>query len=194
MFGPLNLARTTPHDGLGGPSTRSGSKLCGEGESRAKIHLPNLFHPERTGGLFKMIGLDILHLPRIHTLLYKRGAFSQRFIQRILHPNESKQLPTEPTSLVRYLGTRYPLCLDKLMERFAAKEAAYKAFQPERKVTWKDLEVWKHTSGRIPDVTFLMLRKTIYSNLARNSQDRLPTVNKSRERLHRRSSHEHPNP
>jgi holo-[acyl-carrier-protein] synthase len=31
--------------------------------------------------------------------------------------------------------------------RFAAKEAAYKAFQPERKVSWKDLEVWKHASG-----------------------------------------------
>jgi phosphopantetheinyl transferase (holo-ACP synthase) len=33
--------------------------------------------------------------------------------------------------------------------RFAAKEAAYKAFQPARKVQWKDLEVWKHQSGRI---------------------------------------------
>jgi phosphopantetheinyl transferase (holo-ACP synthase) len=37
---------------------------------------------------------------------------------------------------------------EKLNARFAAKEAAYKAFQPERKVTWKDLEVWKHTSGK----------------------------------------------
>src|SRR5579859_4129213 len=93
-----------------------------------------------------MIGLDILHLPRIHNLLYKRGTFSQRFIRRILHPNESKLLPTEPTSLVRYLGTRF-VRHGLFNTRFAAKEAAYKAFQPDKKVTWKDLEVWKHTSG-----------------------------------------------
>src|SRR5436190_5770075 len=117
-----------------------------------------------------MIGLDILHLPRIHTLLFKRGTFSQRFIRRILHPNESKTLPTDPTSLVRYVGTRLSLLVRDVDERFAAKEAAYKAFQPERKVTWKDLEVWKHTSGRTKALcNFSDSRKTLYPNLARNS-------------------------
>ena len=58
-----------------------------------------------------MIGLDILHLPRIHSLLLRRTTYSQRFINRILHPNESKNLPTDKTSLIRYLGTRYALAV-----------------------------------------------------------------------------------
>ena len=64
---------------------------------------------ERKGkALEDMIGLDILHLPRIHSLLSRRsGAYSQRFINRILHPNESKYLPQDPVSLTRFLGTRY---------------------------------------------------------------------------------------
>jgi holo-[acyl-carrier-protein] synthase len=122
-----------------------------------------------------MIGLDILHLPRIQSLLLKRATYGQRFIRRILHPNESKLLPTEPTSLVRYLATRYFLGIGCAHRRFAAKEAAYKAFQPDRKVTWKDLEVWKHASGtpfrefsklkenRICDAGTALTKSTIHS-------------------------------
>jgi holo-[acyl-carrier protein] synthase len=84
-----------------------------------------------------MIGLDILHLPRIQALLLRRTGNTQRFITRILHPNERNSLPSDEVSLVRFLGTR-----------FAAKEAAYKAFQPRIRVSWKELEVWKHESGR----------------------------------------------
>ena len=55
-----------------------------------------------------MIGLDILHVPRIHALIYRNGTteISQRLIQRILHPNEAKGLPTDPVALTRYIGTR----------------------------------------------------------------------------------------
>ena len=54
-----------------------------------------------------MIGLDILHLPRIQRLLFQRGALSERFIRRILHPNELKVVPSESAEKVRFVGTRF---------------------------------------------------------------------------------------
>ena len=54
-----------------------------------------------------MIGLDILHLPRIHRLLFQRGTLSERFVKRILRPNELARIPPDPTEKVRYVGTRF---------------------------------------------------------------------------------------
>ena len=53
--------------------------------------------------------------------------------------------------------------------RFAAKEAAYKAFQPDKKVMWKDLEVWKHSTGTPNDVLKRSdeQRETLYTTVER---------------------------
>ena len=103
-----------------------------------------------------MIGLDILHLPRIQRLLFQRGTLSERFIKRILHPNELARIPPEPTEKVRYVGTRYiSLSEGETDNRFAAKEAAYKAFQPDKRLSWKDVEIWKHQSGNLPSTLHL---------------------------------------
>jgi hypothetical protein len=60
---------------------------------------------EDKGG--RMIGVDILHLPRISALLNRRVSYAQRFMQRILHPTERSEVPTEKSLLTRYLATRY---------------------------------------------------------------------------------------
>jgi phosphopantetheine--protein transferase-like protein len=130
-----------------------------------------------------MIGLDILHLPRIRTILQKKGAFPHRFMQRILHQNESRTLPVDQESLARYLGTRYPLRnLLSDNPRFAAKEAAYKAFQPAQKVQWKDLEVWKHQSGMLRPLQTVISyehRETIFTIMAGGEESRLSALDKS---------------
>ena len=130
-----------------------------------------------------MIGLDILHLPRIRTILQKKGAFPQRFMQRILHQNESRTLPIDQESLTRYLGTRHVPCnLLSNNPRFAAKEAAYKAFQPARKVQWKDLEVWKHQSGMLSPLQTVYSyekRKTVFTIMAGGEESRLSALDKS---------------
>ncbi|EJD01323.1 4'-phosphopantetheinyl transferase [Fomitiporia mediterranea MF3/22] len=71
------------------------------------------------------VGIDIVHLPRIASLVARRG--SERLAQRILSPRELPHWRLESKDAVRYLAVR-----------FSVKEAAYKALYPVRP-TWKEL-------------------------------------------------------
>src|SRR5690606_29436038 len=82
------------------------------------------------------IGVDILHIPRLRDVLYRRNSFNERFARRILSKSEFKEYiklfhevtenPTgqqkqgekasEEDKRIRWLGVRW-----------AAKEACYKA-------------------------------------------------------------------
>lgn len=104
------------------------------------------------------IGVDLLHLPRLSTLLCRRnGHYLHRFARRILTRNElavfQQKLIEERRQaavgaggvkecgreggLVRWLGVRW-----------AAKEAAFKARGSVRgALGWKEVEVEYHPSG-----------------------------------------------
>jgi holo-[acyl-carrier protein] synthase len=80
------------------------------------------------------IGIDIIEVERIKKSFEK---FGQRFLDRILHPNE-----------INYcLSHREPAPF--LAARFAAKEAISKAFGTGigAQCGWQDLEVGRKTSG-----------------------------------------------
>lgn len=92
------------------------------------------------------IGIDLLHLPRLSTLLSRRnGHYLHRFARRILTRDElavfqqKLAAPQEGAGLllVRWLGVRW-----------AAKEAAFKARGSVRgALGWKEVEVGYHPSG-----------------------------------------------
>ncbi|KAG1755767.1 4'-phosphopantetheinyl transferase superfamily [Suillus lakei] len=79
------------------------------------------------------IGVDILHLPRLISLLSRRG--SEAFATRILSSQELRSFQSlteqhgedKTERIVRFLGVRW-----------AVKEAAYKALYPTRP-TWKEI-------------------------------------------------------
>ncbi|PSR73685.1 hypothetical protein PHLCEN_2v10604 [Hermanssonia centrifuga] len=75
------------------------------------------------------IGVDIVHLPRISSLISRRGP--QRLANRILSKRELTdwyKLPSHDlTRLSQFLAVRWSL-----------KEAAYKAIYPSARPTWKD--------------------------------------------------------
>ncbi|KAG2211900.1 4'-phosphopantetheinyl transferase [Mucor mucedo] len=78
------------------------------------------------------IGVDIVHLPRIASLITRRG--SKVLAKRILSSREHKEFETftdERQQLV-YLGSRW--CI---------KEAVYKALYPIHKLEWKQVSVIK---------------------------------------------------
>ena len=63
--------------------------------------------------------------------------------------NDNSSLGTKlPSSDFWGQGIRFRICVRRRLIRFAAKEAAYKAFQPQLRLSWKQLEVWKHESGK----------------------------------------------
>lgn len=89
------------------------------------------------------IGVDLLHLPRLTTLLSRHNNhYLHRFARRILTHDElaafQRKLTTSPPAsgaLIRWLGVRW-----------AAKEAAFKACGGA--LGWKQVEVGYHLSGR----------------------------------------------
>ncbi|KAG0137865.1 mitochondrial phosphopantetheinyl transferase B [Tuber indicum] len=94
----------------------------------------------------KGIGVDLLHLPRLTRLLTKRPSYAHRFARRILTKSEYRQFlkssssstTTTTTGMVRWLGVRW-----------AAKEAAFKAFGTRRGgLVWGDVEVGYYDSGQ----------------------------------------------
>ncbi|KAG0633063.1 phosphopantetheinyl transferase PptB [Tuber brumale] len=97
----------------------------------------------------KGIGVDLLHLPRLTRLLTKRPSYVHRFARRILTKSEYRQFlkkssssstmaMTTTTGMVRWLGVRW-----------AAKEAAFKAFGTRRGgLVWGDVEVGYYDSGQ----------------------------------------------
>ncbi|KAH8146134.1 uncharacterized protein LAJ45_09824 [Morchella importuna] len=98
------------------------------------------------------IGVDLLHLPRLSTLLSRRnGHYLNRFARRILTRNELATFQRKlgeadgatrewgrEGGLVRWLGVRW-----------AAKEAAFKATGGVRgALGWKEVQVEYHPSGQ----------------------------------------------
>ena len=81
------------------------------------------------------IGVDIVQLARIAQAL---KTYEKRFLQRIFSPREVEQCEAEPAERVR----RYAA-------RFAAKEAAFKAFRDDLgdHLHWHDFEVESDASG-----------------------------------------------
>jgi phosphopantetheinyl transferase (holo-ACP synthase) len=63
--------------------------------------------------MFPNIGVDLLHLPRLRTLLLaRRSTYLQRFARRILTASELATFQRKLVSsedVVRWLGVRYPL-------------------------------------------------------------------------------------
>ncbi|KAM0752856.1 4'-phosphopantetheinyl transferase [Meredithblackwellia eburnea MCA 4105] len=97
------------------------------------------------------IGTDIVFLPRIRAVVHRRGV--DKLAKRILSSREqqdwkqrrqqdTKSGPSE--SDIRFLAVRW-----------AAKEAAYKAFYPARKLSWKDISVSKD-SGVKPSLVVVV--------------------------------------
>lgn len=90
------------------------------------------------------IGVDLLHVPRMALLLNRRGA--NKIASRILSPSERSafcQLWQDSGSATQFLGVRYVprrvlLQISDIANRWAVKEAAYKALYPLRP-TWKEL-------------------------------------------------------
>ncbi|CCX09695.1 4'-phosphopantetheinyl transferase superfamily [Pyronema domesticum] len=96
--------------------------------------------------MFPNIGVDLLHLPRLSTLLVRRKpTYLARFARRILTDNElgtfTRKLGEGGGGLredtVRWLGVRW-----------AAKEAAFKAGGINRRLMWKEVEVRYLASGQ----------------------------------------------
>ncbi|KDE08882.1 hypothetical protein MVLG_00979 [Microbotryum lychnidis-dioicae p1A1 Lamole] len=91
------------------------------------------------------IGVDLLHLPRLSSLIKRRGA--ERFARRILTPLELEQWrkidkdELQPRGAERSKGD---LGATFLAVRWAAKEATYKALYSSRRITsWQSVQVEK---------------------------------------------------
>src|SRR5438093_2914460 len=80
-------------------------------------------------------GIDIIEVARIRSALEK---FGQRFLQRILHPDE-----------IAYCFL-YKSPAPHVAARFAAKEAISKAFGTGigRHLAWQDMEIRREESGK----------------------------------------------
>ncbi|GAA5885914.1 hypothetical protein JCM6882_004200 [Rhodosporidiobolus microsporus] len=81
------------------------------------------------------IGVDLLHLPRLRTLLSRRDPL--RLAGRICSRAELEEWQKTVGGGLGEASERY------LALRWAAKEAAYKALYPAFRPTWKDLEIRK---------------------------------------------------
>ncbi|GBB92839.1 hypothetical protein RclHR1_20640001 [Rhizophagus clarus] len=104
------------------------------------------------------IGIDIIHLPRIQTLLTRKPTSLLHFSKRILSDRELKEfnifLSNQKKNLIitKDLSSNN-LKQDKIMinnnitkylaVRWTLKEAAYKALYPHCRLTWKDISVNK---------------------------------------------------
>ncbi|BGP16371.1 hypothetical protein JCM10213v2_004373 [Rhodosporidiobolus nylandii] len=82
------------------------------------------------------VGVDLLHLPRLRSILANRDPL--RLATRICSPRELEQWKKEVS------GDRTGEASERFLAlRWAAKEAAYKALYPSFRPTWKDLDVRK---------------------------------------------------
>ncbi|GAA5822307.1 hypothetical protein JCM5353_001566 [Sporobolomyces roseus] len=81
------------------------------------------------------IGVDLLHLPRLRSLLKRRNP--QQLASRILSNEELQEWKEYQVDWNMKQKESY------LALRWTAKEAAYKALYPLAKPTWKDLVVKK---------------------------------------------------
>jgi holo-[acyl-carrier protein] synthase len=80
------------------------------------------------------LGVDLVHLPRVAQSL---DTFGERFVRRLFTPREAEDAGTDPL-----------LRVERLAARFAAKEAAIKAFGlADVGVNWHDLEVERLPGG-----------------------------------------------
>jgi len=93
------------------------------------------------------LGVDIVHLPRIASLMQRHPP--ARFAFRILSPVELPEWKAvssaDVSQQVRFLAVRW-----------AAKEAAYKALYPRFRPTWKDLAITKE-SGHKPTLEYRLM-------------------------------------
>ncbi|KAK6524979.1 hypothetical protein TWF281_011869 [Arthrobotrys megalospora] len=112
-----------------------------------------------SGAFAHGIGVDILHLPRLLSLLSRRPI--SNFTRRILTPSELAEFQglsstdlSNPTSILSNPQTRF------LATRWAAKEAAYKASiyliptMKEQWMGWKNFEITRGSRGE-PLLTIL---------------------------------------
>ncbi|RPA78917.1 hypothetical protein BJ508DRAFT_416270 [Ascobolus immersus RN42] len=104
------------------------------------------------------IGVDMLHIPRLRSLLFRRDSYNDRFARRILSAKELLEYRTlvnevmkDPTGQTKQGAT--PVEEDRLIRwlgvRWAAKEACYKAcsyYDP--KPVWKGVTVMKEQTGK----------------------------------------------
>ena len=107
------------------------------------------------------IGIDVVHIPRIASLVARRTP--TKLATRILSPRELREWETMSPPISVSLSTA-ERDLDAVMAerwfrfltvRWAIKEAAYKALSPHYKPTWKDLIVSKVPGdGGKPSLTF----------------------------------------
>ncbi|KAG2175024.1 hypothetical protein INT43_006086, partial [Umbelopsis isabellina] len=98
------------------------------------------------------VGVDIVHLPRIASLIARRRNNCQLLCRRILSPTEQNEFQTRfvsqpaPTDEVPN-----PDVVQFLASRWSIKEALYKAVYPEHKLTWKDVTI-EREGGAKPKV------------------------------------------
>ena len=80
------------------------------------------------------VGVDVVHLPRVAESL---ACFGERFVRRLFTPQEALDAGSDPV-----------LRVERLAARFAAKEAALKAFGlADAGVNWREFEVVRLPSG-----------------------------------------------
>ena len=80
------------------------------------------------------VGLDVVSVAEVSAALDR---FGRRYVDRVFTPREAEYCRARPTAA------------ERLAVRFAAKEAAVKALQPERRWTdWRAIEVTRGKSGR----------------------------------------------
>lgn len=94
------------------------------------------------------IGVDVVHLPRIASLISRRGP--ERFAHRILSHTELDAWKSRSSDSVRFLAVR-----------FSVKEAAYKALYPEVRPTWKELSYYSFGDNSPGSKPFLIYEPTI---------------------------------
>lgn len=91
--------------------------------------------PAHSAGNMRLrVGLDVVEVSRVRESLHQ---FGQRYLDRLFSADE-----------IRYAMQVNEQCAERLAARFAAKEAAIKAFSlSEVGVGWRDIEVRKQADG-----------------------------------------------
>ncbi len=82
--------------------------------------------------MIRGVGVDIVSLNRVERALSRWG---ERFVARLLTPEERSQCPRRPRRMIEYVAGR-----------LAAKEAVFKAVGGG--LSWKDVEVLAGSGGR----------------------------------------------
>jgi len=125
------------------------------------------------------IGIDILHTPRIASLVTRRTP--TKLAKRILSSSELREwetlfpqisplpVPTPESSLDAIMSEKW---FRFLTVRWAMKEAAYKALFPLHKPTWKDVTVSKtRADGGKPILRFEGSAKvTLYTSVSHDGE------------------------